>query len=126
MKAKKAVKFIKDYSYLGDSFGSYSFEEAFKDIILRQVDNYEEPKGFFEDLQHGGCMSGMISEFVYTSVIKDFYVEHLDDLEEFKTEFEESIGDTLPNRHKLPHPTFIVWLCFEEYCYRIYSELYEN
>jgi hypothetical protein len=123
MKAKKAVKFIKDYAYQG---GGYSFEEAFKDIILRQVGNYEEPKGFFEDFQHGGCISGMISEFIYTSDLKEFYIEHLDDLEEFKTELEESLGDPIPNRHKLPHPTFVVWLVFEEYCYQLYNDIYEN
>lgn len=127
MNKKKAIKFIKEYSYQGDSFGGgFSFEQEFKDIILRQVENYEEPKGFFEDLQHGGCMSGMISEFIYTSDLKEFYIKHLDDLEEFKNDFEDMLGEPVKDRHRLPHPTFVVWLCFEEYCYQLYNEIYEN
>ena len=121
MNKKKAIKFIKDYSR-----DDYSFEQEFKDIILRQVENYEEPKGFFEDLQHGGCMSGMISEFIYTSDLKEFYIKHLDDLEEFKNEFEQMLGESIKDRHNLPHPTFVVWFAFEEYCYQLYREIYEN
>lgn len=124
---KKVIKFIKEYSYQGDCFrGGYSFEDDFKKIILDGIQDYNEPKGFFEDLQRGGCISGMISDFVYTSDLKEFYISHIDDLEDFKSCLDDMLGEPIKDRYKLPRPTFIVWLCFEEYCYQMYNDMYEN
>lgn len=105
----------------------YSFAKDFNNIILSHLDNYGKKdkaslKSFFEDLQHGGCISGMIGEFVYHADCKDFYIKHIDDLEEFRTELEEDLGEPIPNRHNTKHYTFVVWLCFEEYCYKIYNQ----
>lgn len=109
----------------------YSFVDDFNAIIERQIDGYDgktkdKLKSFFEDLQKGGCISGMISVFIYHSDCKDFYIKHIDDLEEFKTELKEQLGEPIKNRHSLPHYTFVVWLCFEEYCYNLYNVLFEN
>ena len=109
----------------------YSFAYDFNAIINSQIDGYDgktkdKLKSFFEDLQKGGCISGMIGDFVYNSDCKDFYIKHIDDLEEFKTELEEQIGEPIENRHSLPHYTFVVWLCFEEYCNDLYNVLFEN
>ena len=107
----------------------YSFSKAFDKIISDYAKDYdrektakENLKSFLEDVQHGGCISGMIRDFVYHSDCKDFYIEHIDDLEEFKAELEESIK----NRHEIKHYTFVVWLCFEEYCYDIYNNMFED
>lgn len=109
----------------------YSFIEDFNVIIQSQIDGYDgktkdQLKSFFEDLQKGGCMSGIIGNFVYNSDCKDFYIKHLEDLEEFKTELEEQLGEPIKNRHKIVYYTFVVWLCFEEYCYDLYNVLFEN
>lgn len=122
---KRVNEFLENFNYGGEEF---SFEKKFKKIVSYGVNEsgYSEPKSFFEDLFHGGCMSGMISEFIYTSDIKEFYIEHIDDLEWMIDEIEDSIGEPLENRHKLPRPTFVVWVCFEEWCHRIYSELFDN
>ena len=71
-------------------------------------------------------MSGLISEFIYHADCKNFYVNHIDDLEEYKTDLEDSIGEPIKNRHNLPHYTFVVWLCFEEYCYQLYNAIFEQ
>ena len=76
-------------------------------------------------MQKGGCISGMISEFVYHADNKAFYIKHIEDLEDFKQELEDSIGEAVKNRHNLVHYTFIVWLCFEEYCYQVYNGIFE-
>ena len=76
-------------------------------------------------MQKGGCISGMIGDFIYHADCKNFYVKFIDELEEFKTELEEQIGEPVKNRHDLPHYTFVVWLCFEEYCYKVYNGLFE-
>ncbi len=112
--------FINDMSFLND----------FNTIILDHATNYdgkakEQLKSFFEDLQHGGCISGMIGEFIYHNDCKEFYIKHIDDLEEFKTDLEDRIGEAIKNRYELPHYTFVVWLCFEEFCNNIYNNMFE-
>jgi len=82
-------------------------------------------KSFLEDLGKGGCQSGFISEFIYHNDCKDFYIKHIDALEDFKTEMEEQIGEPIKNRQSLPHYTFVVWLAFEEYNYMLYSAIFE-
>ena len=109
----------------------YSFREDFEEIIKNKIEGYDgttkdKLKSFFEDMQRGGCVSGMIGDFVYHSDCKDFYIKHIEDLEEMKTEMEEQMGEPIKNRFELPHYTFLCWLCFEEYCYDLYNTIFEN
>lgn len=108
-----------------------SFSEEFNQIIINKVDGYEgktkqQLKSFFEDLQYGGCQSGMIGDFIYNSDCKDFYIKHLDELEEFKEDLEDSLGEPIQNSKKLPHYTFMCWIGFEEYCYDLYRTIFED
>jgi hypothetical protein len=109
----------------------YSFADEFNTIIEYKIDGYDgktkdKLKSFFDDLQKGGCMSGIIGDFIYHSDCKDFYIKHIEDLEDFKEELEYQLGQPIQNRHKIVHYTFVVWLCFEEYCYDLYNVLFEN
>lgn len=120
----KAInRMINEFNYNSDKL---SFEDDFKAIINDKIEGYDSPQNFFEDLQQGGCLSGLISEFIYNSDCKDFYIKHIDDLEWMKEDLEDNIGEAIKNRHKLPHYVFVCHLCFEEYCYRMYNEIYEN
>ena len=108
----------------------YPVSAQFKKIVLSNMDSYdgtkkEQLKSFFEDLQKNGCICGMISEFVYNSDCKKFYIQHLDDLENIRYEIEDFLGESVKNRHRLPHYTFVCWLCFEEYCFDIYRNSFE-
>lgn len=110
----------------------YSFADEFNAIIESKAQGYDNEgnildnlKGFLEDMQKGGCQSGIIGEFIYHADCKAFYIAHIDDLEEFKQELKENIGE-IKNRQALPHYTFMCWLAFEEYCFNIYSNLFEN
>lgn len=125
------MKTIKQILEKNNENSIYTFSDSFNNIIEYYSSDYngtnkEKLKSFFEDLQHGGCMSGMISDFVYNSDCKKFYIEHIDDLEDFKNELEDSLGEPIKNRYDLPHYTFIVWLCFEEYAYNLYNNIFEN
>lgn len=111
-------------------YAEFDVCKAFNKIILSDLGSYdgtkkEQLKSFLEDLQNGGCMSGMISEFIYHSDCKKFYIEHLDDLENIREDLEDSLGEPVKNRHRLPHYTFMCWLCFEEYCFEIYRSHFE-
>ena len=119
------MKAIKNFNYTSDIY-NMSFENDFKQIVLNQIKNYDNPVSFFEDLQQGGCLSGLISEFIYNTDCKTFYIEHIDDMEEMRTELEDSIGEAIKNRHNLPHYVFMCHLCFEEYCCRMYNQIFEN
>ena len=105
-------------------------QNDFKAVILSHVENYgkDKPalKSFFEDLQHGGCISGMIGEFIYHSDCRKFYVKHIDALEDMKEELENQLGEPIPNLRSTKHYTFVVWLCFEEYCYSLYRSIFED
>lgn len=108
-------------------------KKDFDTIIRSNVTSYvnnetkdkQALKSFFEDMQKGGCQSGFIGEFVYHNDCKDFYIKHIDALEDFKTELEDSIGEAIRNRQDLPHYTFMCWLVFEEYCYLVYNGIFE-
>jgi hypothetical protein len=119
-------------NYLSKSnYTDKTFTEEFNKIISEEIEGYngtikEQLKSFFNDLQHGGCQSGMISEFIYNSDCKDFYIKHIDDLEEMKEELEDNLGEPIQNRNSLPHYTFLCWLCFEEYCYDLYNQIFED
>lgn len=112
-------------------FNELEVSETFNQIILDKLDGYdgtkkEQLKSFFEDLQNGGCQSGLIGDFVYNSDCKTFYIENIDDLEEIKADLEDVLGDSIKNKQKLPHYVFVCWLCFEEYCYDLYNTLFEQ
>ena len=104
--------------------------KEFNKIILDSLDNYdgkkkEQLKSYLNDLQKAGCQSGMVSEFIYNSDCKDFYIKHIDELEQIKEDLEDSLGELIQNKNSLPHYTFICWLCFEEYCYDLYNNNFE-
>ncbi|WP_347051898.1 DUF7222 domain-containing protein [Flavobacterium olei] len=111
-------------------YAHYDVSLALNKIILSELESYdgikkEQLKSFLEDLQNGGCISGMISEFIYHADCKKFYIQHLEDLENIREEIEDSLGEAVKNRHRLPHYTFMCWLCFEEYCFDIYRNSFE-
>ena len=112
-------------------YNTLEVAKEFNRIILYYLDNYdgtkkEQLKSFFGDLQKGGCQSGMISDFIYNSDCKDFYISHLDELEQIKSDLEDNYGESIQNKNNLPHYTFMCWLCFEEYCYDLYRTLFDN
>lgn len=107
-------------------YSNLEVAKEFNKIILDGLDNYDgtkkqQLKSYLEDLQKGGCQSGFISEFIYHNDCKDFYIQHIDELEGMRAELEDSIGEPIQNKQNLPHYTFMCWLCFEEYCYDIYT-----
>ena len=117
------------------SFLTHLFEEAvekysFTDTMIEDMAahclGYDNPKGFFQDLQYGGCASGMVGMFVYNDDCKKFYIEHIEDLETFRREFEDEIGGLTENKRELPHYTFVCWLCYEMLADKIAYYLWED
>lgn len=114
-----------------NQYSNLEVSKEFNNIIENHLSGYngkkkEQLKSFLEDLLKGGCVSGMISEFIYHSDCKEFYIKHIDELEQIIEDLEDNIGERIENKFNAPHYTFVCWICFEEYCYNIYNEVFEN
>ena len=102
----------------------YDFVDELIEDMAGHACNYCTPHGFFHDLSYGGCSSGMIGMFIYHSDCKRFYINHIDDLEAFVEDFEEELGERIPNKDHQPRYTFVCWLCYEELAHDIARTIY--
>lgn len=90
---------------------------------IEDCENFEEVKGFMEDLRANGCVSGMIGELTYYSDTKKFFIENLDEIQDYLNDLIQehvySVGEFDYNE--------IVWVVFEaianEYFYTIEDEM---
>lgn len=100
-----------------------SFTEDYLRDMVNHIVDYSNPIGFFEDLQHGGCSSGMIGMLIYNSDCKRIYIEHIDDMEEYAEQIFEELG-YVKNENHIPHYTLISWMCYEEFAFQIGRALF--
>lgn len=101
---------------------NYSFSEELKEIYKDHIESYPGVDDFFSDLAYGGCRSGMMGEFVYTQDCKEFYVKHMDDLEAYKRDLEDDLGQSITD-DDLTHAELVTWLVVEEVARRVSDEL---
>lgn len=96
------------------------------DILVNHIEDcesFEEVRGFMEDLKQYGCSSGMIGELLYYSDTKKFFIENMDEIQDYiNTLVQEhvySINELDINE--------IVWVVFEaianEFFYTIDDEM---
>lgn len=103
----------------------YSFSEELKEIYKRHIESYPGVDDFFNDLAYGGCRSGMVGEFVYADDCKEFYLKHIDDLEAYKRDLENDLGEAITD-NDLSHPELVTWLVVEEVARRVSDELEDS
>ena len=101
---------------------NYSFSEELKEIYKDHIESYPGVDDFFTDLAYGGCRSGMMGEFVYTDDCKEFYLKHMDDLEAYKRDIENDLGESITD-DDLTHAVLVTWLVVEEVARRVSDEL---
>ena len=90
---------------------------------IEDCENFEEVKNFMEDLRANGCVSGMIGELIYYSDTKKFFIENLDEIQDYLND--------LIQEHVYYIDEFdyneIVWVVFEaianEYFYIMEDEM---
>ncbi len=104
----------------------YKFTKDMVDDIGYHCEDYDDPVGFFQDLQHGGCMSGITSMFMYFDETKKFYIEHMEQLEYFVEDLEEELGEPIRKKDSTPRYVFVCMLCYEELARKIGQELFPN
>lgn len=99
-----------------------SFTETFLRDMVSHIEGYDNPIGFFKDLQNG-CQSGLIGMLIYNSDCKRIYIEHIEDMEEYVAQMFEEVG-YIKNEQHLPHYTWICWMCYEEFGFQIGRALF--
>lgn len=120
--------FLKDMFYeVGkDLIKKYDFAEVLLQDMAEFGDSYVNPIGFFEDLQNGGCQSGMIGMFIYNNDCKRFYIDHIDDMDSFVEDLGEELGAPVTPGSDVSHRyVWVCWLCYEELAFKIARELWE-
>ena len=85
----------------------YDFAKELLEDMAENCIGYTNPIDFFEDLQCGGCGSGMVGMFIYNTDCREFYIDHIDSMEDFVEELEDEFGFSIKNEQRLPHYTFV-------------------
>ena len=90
---------------------------------IEEYENFEDVRGFMEDLRCYGCVSGMIGELTYYSDTKKFFIENLDEIQDYVNDL---IQEHVYNIGEFDYNE-IVWVVFEaianEYFYTIEDEM---
>ena len=89
------------------------------DIILDQIEEYEEPQDYFEAVLKYGCVSGVVPALITYKDTEEFFNRHVDEILELLNEVKEYGEITFElNRNNL------AWFAFEETLNRIYNDLF--
>lgn len=96
------------------------------DILVNHIEdceNFEEVRGFMEDLRSYGCSSGMIGELIYYEDTKKFFIDNIDEIQDYVNEL---IQEGIYSINELDYNE-ISWLVFEsianEFFYTINDEI---
>lgn len=89
------------------------------DIILDQIEDYDYPEDYFEEVLKYGCVSGIIPALMYYKDTEEFFNRHVDEILDLLNE-EREYGEIKfeLNRNNL------AWFAFEEIVNRIYNDLF--
>ena len=89
------------------------------DIILDQIEDYDNPKDYFEEVLNHGCISGVVPALITYEDTEEFFNRHVDEILELLNEVKEYGEITFElNRNNL------AWFAFEETLNRIYNDLF--
>ena len=110
-----------------DLIKKYDFAKELLEDMVGECEGYDNPFGFFEDLQKGGCSSGMVGMFIYNTDCKKFYIDHIDDMDYFVQDLGEELGVPVTPGSDVAHRyVWVCWLCYEELAFKIARELWED
>ena len=89
------------------------------DIILDQIEEYDDPQDYFQDILNYGCISGVVPALITYKDTEEFFDRHVDEILELLNEVKEYGEITFElNRNNL------AWFAFEETLNRIYNDLF--
>ncbi|BDE81993.1 DUF7222 domain-containing protein [Porphyromonas somerae] len=100
----------------GCGVNDFSFSDELKEIFQTHIVDYDQGAGFFDDLARG-CASGILGEFIYYSQTKDFYLRHMDDIEDYINDLGQQFGEPLSLGD--PRSNYAVWAVVDDIAYRV-------
>lgn len=96
------------------------------DILINHIEDcedFDEVRGFMEDLRCYGCSSGMIGELIYYFDTKEFFIKNMDEIQDHVNQL---IQEGIYSINELDINE-IVWIVFEsisnEFFYTIEDEM---
>lgn len=78
------------------------------------------PAEMFTGLAQHGCISGWIDSLIYYTDTHNFYDRFYDEIEDLRSDYEDSIGEPLRVTGDLKN--WFAWFAFEETAYRIAND----
>lgn len=103
---------------LENLYGESELKDNVIDIILDHIEDYEEEKGFLEDIMNYGCASGIVPELIYFNETKCFFIKHMEEIFDIYNEVKDNLNaDFEVNANNLS------WLAFEYMVNEIYNEV---
>ena len=88
------------------------------DIILDQIEEYDNPQDYFEEVLNHGCVSGVVPALITYEDTEKFFDRHVDEIFDLLNEVEYREIKFELNRNNL------AWFAFEEFVNRIYFDLF--
>ena len=88
------------------------------DIILDQIEDYDNPKDYFEEVLNHGCISAVVPALITYKDTEEFFDRHVDEIFDLLNEIEYREINFELNRNNL------AWFAFEESLNRIYNDLF--
>lgn len=105
-------------------------------IINNHIINYDNRQQFFEDLQNGGCQSGIIGELIYHSDTLAFYNKYKQEINTLLYDTMKNIGSNNPVdvfgakwdkddplALETTNQNLLAWFGFEETAFNIAREI---
>lgn len=82
----------------------------------------EEAESYIRDVMHGGCQSGTVSDLIYYTDTKAFYIKYMDEIHELYNDTVEQIGDNveIDTNHVA---NWFAWFGYEQTLFNITNEI---
>lgn len=78
-------------NYLEELRKENGIKAAVADFILESTDDDHEAKVLLSDVVNYGCISGVVSDLIYTSQTHDFFDEHYNEIMELRQDYEYNV-----------------------------------
>lgn len=95
--------------------------KATAEIVLGELESYDNAEDFFNDLFSHGCVSGLVGSLIYYTDTHAFAKEHLEDIMTLYQEVTEELGVT-PSIDS-DATNWLAWFGFEETALQLYHEI---
>jgi|JI10StandDraft_1071094.scaffolds.fasta_scaffold769236_2 V8-like Glu-specific endopeptidase len=99
-----------------------SDDNTIEKFVAQKALLYYDTTEFFKDIITLGCASVVVDELFFTEDTHKFYDTHYEEIEELRTEYEDSTGDSVDISGRDLKNT-LAWFAFEQTAYNLANKL---